>query len=132
MPNSGSTNGSRTLGTDHCSAFPILVSVVANNEYQKVTTLLDGTTVTDITGRLVLSFTNADTGYTVVRNVSGPTTETDYPDGTGTFIGRGNNWFGFGPHSQANTGEPGAVITTGRVTLQIGGGAITSFSLDGT
>jgi hypothetical protein len=129
--NSGSPNGSITLPRNRCG-FPVDVAVVSNNEYQKVTTLADGTTITDITGRLVLSFTNDETGYTVVRNVSGPTTETDYPDGTGTFIGRGNNWFGFGPHSQANTGEPGAVITTGLVTLQIGGGAITSFSLNGT
>jgi len=112
--------------------FPIEVAVVSNNECQDVVTLADGTTITRITGRLVLSFTNNDTGFTIVRNVSGPTTETDHPDGTATFVGEGENWFGFGPRSQANTGEPGLVFTSGLVALQIAGGAVISFSLNGT
>jgi hypothetical protein len=122
----------RTPGTlvNRC-AFPVDVGIVSNNEYQDVTTLADGTTITKITGRLVESFRNDVTGKTIVRNVSGPTTETDYPDGTATFVGRGNNFFGFGPHSQANTGEPGLVFTSGRVVLSIAGGFVTSFSLSG-
>ena len=104
--------------------FPIDVAVVSNNECQDVVTLADGTTITRITGRLVLSFTNTDTGFTIVRNVSGPTTETDHTDGTATFVGEGENWFAFGPTSQANTGEPGLVFTSGLVVLQIAGGAV--------
>ncbi len=119
-----------TLPANRCG-FPIDVGVVANNEYQDVTTLADGTTITRITGRLVLSFTNDDTGFSIVRNVSGPTTEIDHPDGTVTFIAEGENWFGFGPISQRNTGEPGLVFTSGRVVLQIAGGAVTTFSLAG-
>lgn len=96
-----------------------------------MTTLADGTTITRITGRLVVSYTNELTGTTIVRNVSGPTTETDHPDGTSTFAGRGNNVWTFGPVSQANTGEPGLVFTTGRAVVEVAGGFATSFSISG-
>jgi hypothetical protein len=119
-----------TIPANRCG-FLIDVGVVSNNEFQDVTTLDDGTTVTRIRGRLVLSFTNSDTGSTIIRNVSGPTTETDHPDGNGTFIGEGNNWFGFGPGSQQNTGEPGLVFTSGLVVLEVSGGVVISFSLAG-
>jgi hypothetical protein len=119
------------LPTNRCG-FPIDVEVVSNNEFEDVTTLADGTTVTKITGTLVLRFTNASTGSTIVRNVSGPSTEIDHPDGTGTFIGEGLSWFAFGPVSQGNTGEPGLVFTSGLVVLQIDSGFVTSFSLAGT
>src|SRR5438094_174801 len=116
-----------TLPANRCG-FPIDVGVVANNEYQEVTTLPDGTTTTKITGKLVQSFTNDVSGLTIVRNVSGPSTETDRPDGTGTFVGEGLTWFGFGPVSQANTGEPG-LVTSGHVVLQFSFPFVTSFSL---
>jgi hypothetical protein len=64
--------------------------------------------------------------------VSGPSTEIDHPDGTGTFTGEGLSWFAFGPVSQGNTGEPGLVFTSGLVVLQIDSGFVTSFSLAGT
>jgi hypothetical protein len=120
-----------TLPANRCG-FPIDIAAVTNNEYQDVTTLADGTTITKITGNLVLSFTNDNTGYTIVRNVSGPTTETDHPDGSITFVGEGPNWFGIGPTGQHNTGEPGLVFTSGLVTLQIASGAVQTFSLSGT
>ena len=41
--------------------FLIDVAVVSNNEFKDVTMLSDGTTVTKITGTLVLRFTNAST-----------------------------------------------------------------------
>lgn len=123
-------NQPRTLPPSLCG-FAVHIGIVSDNEYQDVTTLADGTTITDITGNLVESFTNVDTGKTIIRNVSGPTTTTSHPDGSGTEVGRGNNWWGFGPHSQANTGEPGLVFTSGRVVLQFAGGAVTGFSLSG-
>jgi hypothetical protein len=136
--NSGSTNGSITLPRNRCG-FPVDIAVVKNNEYETLTTLADGTTITNIRGNLVLSFTNdsSPTRYTIVRNVSGPTTETDHFDQQGnfvggTFVGRGENWFGFGPVSQGNTGEPGLVFTSGLVTLGLGTSGVTSFSLDGS
>jgi hypothetical protein len=111
--------------------FPIYVHVVSNDEYQQVTTLADGTTITKIRGNVVISLTNTSNGVNLVRNVSGPTDETDYPDGTGNFIGEGLNWWRFGPHSRANTGEPGLVFTSGRVEIQFTGNIVTSFHLDG-
>ncbi len=119
-----------TLPANRCG-FPIDVEVVANKEYQDVVTLADGTTITRITGKLVLSFTNTVTGFTIVQNVSGPSTEIDHPDGTVTEILEGHSWFGFGPISQGNIGQPGLVFTSGRVVLQAAGGAVTSFSLSG-
>jgi hypothetical protein len=123
--------GPFTLPDNRCG-FPIDVGVVSNKEYQDVVTLADGTTVTRITGKLVLSFTNTWTGFTITRQLSGPTTETDRPDGSGTLVGEGQNWFSFGPHSQENTGEPGLVFTDGLVVIEFGGGAATGFSLQGT
>ena len=119
-----------TLPANRCG-FPIDVGIEANNEYQTVVTMADGTVVTHITGHLVLSFTNTVTGRRIVQNVSGPTTETDHPDGTITFVGEGSNWFAFGPLSQANTGEPGLIFTNGLVVLQIDPPAVTDFSLHG-
>jgi hypothetical protein len=111
--------------------FPVHIDVVANKEYQEVTTLADGTIITRVTGMLVQSFTNTDTGFTIVRNVSGPTLRIDNPDGTGTFILHGLNWFIFGPTSQANTGEPPLVLTSGRVVLQFHDNIVDSFTLTG-
>jgi hypothetical protein len=111
--------------------FQIDIGVVANNEYQTVTTLDDGTTITKATGRLVLSFTNHETGFTIVRNVSGPSTRFDFSDDTGTFVLEGLSFFTFGPISQGNTGEPGLVFTSGRVVLQFHANIVDSFSLTG-
>jgi len=120
-----------TIPANRCG-FEIDVAVVSNNEFNDVTTLPDGTTITKTTGKLVLSFTNADTGFTIVRNVSGPAIVTSHPDGTGTFVAEGLNWFAFGPVSQGNTGEPGLVFTSGLVVLEFANGFVTSFSLQGT
>src|SRR5215471_17678153 len=120
-----------TLAALHRCGFPVHVEAVSENEYQDVTTLPDGTTVTQVTGRLVLSFTNTDTKFSIIRNVSGPSTEFDHPDGTITIIYEGPSWFAFGPGSQANTGQPALFFTNGRVVLQAAGGFVTSFSLAG-
>ena len=108
-----------------------------------MTTLADGTTITNITGNLVESFKNDSTGYTIVHNVSGPTKTTIHPaqplavNGTGTEVGGGNNMWIFGPRSHANTGEPGLVFTSGRAVfmdfevLPSGTRIATSFSLSG-
>jgi hypothetical protein len=96
-----------------------------------VTTLADVTTITHITGNLVLSFKIDNTGYSIVRNVSGPTTDTVRRDRAETFVGSGLNWFGFGPHNQGNAGEPGLVFTAGFAALQIASAAVQTFSLSG-
>jgi hypothetical protein len=68
----------------------------------------------------VLSFTNDLTGKAILRNVSGPTSETDNPDGkTGTKTYEGNNFLAFGPLSQQRIppDEPHLVFTSGPVTV---------------
>lgn len=122
--------GPWTISSNRCG-FQIDVKVVKNKEYQDVKTLADGTTVTKITGNLVYRFTNYATGYTITRELSGPTTSTDHPDGSGTFVGTGNNFFTFGPVSQGNTGEPGLAFTSGLVVVEFAGGYATTFSLHG-
>lgn len=95
--------------------FPVYVAAVLNNEYQNVRTLADGTTITEVTGNLVLSFTNTDTGETIVRHVSGPTKTVTHPDGTGTSVGEGNNWWSAGPVSRSlGLNVPPLFFTTGR------------------
>ena len=129
---SGSPNGSITLPAGHNCAFAVGIAVVANNEFQDVSILADGTTVTKIAGKLVLRFKNDTTGKTIKENVSGPTTQTVSADGSsGTFQGEGPNWLAFGPHGQANTGEPGLVFTSGQVTVMIVNGTAQKFSLNG-
>lgn len=121
----GSPNGSVTHPAGANCSFPLLVSVVANKERQRQRSLGPpapaGTIETDVRGHLVLSFTNTDTGATVVRNVSGPNDTVVYPDGTGVQTGSGKNWWTFGRFSRANTGYPGAFITTGPFELDFGG-----------
>jgi hypothetical protein len=125
-------NSPETLPAGPICAFEIDVAVVTNNEFQQVTTLADGTTVTRVKGNLVLSFKNDTSGKTIVENVSGPSTSTNKPDGSGTFQGEGPNWLVFGPRSQANTGEPGLVFTKGQVTVTFMGNISHGFSLNGS
>jgi|SRR4051812_3231873 len=111
--------------------FDVDLNVVANNEQSTTTTLADGTVITSVTGMLVESYTNLATQKTITRNVSGPTTTTVRPDGTATFVGTGVNRLVFGPNSRRNTGEPGLVITSGRVVVEFTGNVATAFSLAG-
>lgn len=114
-----------------CESFAVDVGVISNNEHQEITTLADGTTVTRIRGNLVLSFKNDATGKIITRDVGGPTTTIVHPDGTGTEVGTGSNWWGFGPNSKANTHEPGLVFTSGLVVLEFTGNVVTRFTLAG-
>jgi hypothetical protein len=84
---SGTPTGPSTLSV--CAAFPVIIPVVTNNEFRDATTLADRTTITRITGNLVLSFTNNSPGdKSIFQNVSGPTIEADHAYGTETLCGR--------------------------------------------
>lgn len=124
-------NESFTLPGAPLCGFDVDVTVLSNNEQSTTTTLADGTVIEKITGTLVERYTNLDTGATIVRNVSGPTTTTTRPDGTATFVGTGNNRLIFGPTSRANTGEPALVFTSGRVVVNFSANIATGFSLSG-
>ena len=118
---SGTTNGSVTRPAGSNCSFNLGISVVANQQKQRTITLGPpapaGTVLTDFRGKLALTFTNQDNDTAVTRDVSGPYDEVDYPDGSGGQIGSGNQWWTLGPHSRANTGEPGAFITTGLTVM---------------
>jgi len=131
----------RPFVPDTSCGFQIDITPVKNQETDITTTVTkkdgtkDGTLVstTDVIyGLLVLKFTNSETGKSFTRDVSGTTIEVDKPDGTATFVGVGNNWLGFGPRGQANTGEPGLAITHGPIKLTIANGTVQTFSLHGT
>lgn len=117
--------------------FPIHVEPITQNEYIiHDTTLPDGTEIQRITGNAVLRFTNLDTGKSIVENLSGPSTVTIYPDGSQLLDTQGHNLFIFGPLGQANTGEPGLVVTSGHAVVFysafMGGLLGQSFTLSGT
>ena len=118
---SGMPNGPVLAPAGAFCSFDLGISVVANQQQQRTTALgppAPGTSQTDFRGELILTFTNQDTGAAVTRDVSGPYDEVDYPDGSGSQTGAGNQWWTIGPHSRANTGLPGAFITTGRDVFQ--------------
>ncbi len=118
-----------------CS-FPIDITVVENRETDISTTVTkkDGTLVstTDtVFGPLVLTFRNPVNGKSFTRDLSGSTVNVSRADGTGRFVGVGNNWLAFGPTGRANTGEPGLVITHGPVKVTFTGNIAQTFSLHG-
>jgi hypothetical protein len=122
------------VGPQVCG-FTIHVGIVADNEYfTHQETLPDGTLIQQVNGRLVESFTNTDTGKTIVENLSGPGVFTTFPDGSFLVDGTGLNAQFFGPIGQANTGEPGFVLSSGHLVVHFSGvtGAADSFELSGT
>jgi hypothetical protein len=116
-----------------CPGFDVQLTLVRSKEYAvKQTTASDGTVTERVTGSLVVSLENLSTGTKLTENVSGPSTATTSPDGSLTLNGQGTTLYLFGPHSQANTGQPGIVITHGNVTVTFNAqGAAASFSATG-
>jgi hypothetical protein len=114
--------------------FPIHVGIVADKEYfTHQETLADGTLIQQVNGKVVVSFTNTNTGKTIVENLSGPGVFYTYPDGSFLSDVTGLNASYFGPIGQANTGEPGFVLTSGHLVVHYSGvtGAADSFALSG-
>jgi hypothetical protein len=73
-----------------CGDTRIDVTFPVNNSYQRVTTLSDGTVITQVTGRLVVTFAvRGDDSLTL--NISGPQRMTEYPNGDVEFQSYGLN-----------------------------------------
>lgn len=121
------------LGPEYCG-FPIHVGIVSDNEYIIHDTFhTDGTEILRITGKLIQSFTNENTGKSVVVNVSGPGTITLPPDGSFIEDAHGNGAFPFDPSDQASIGEPGLVFYSGHMVITYPPtGPAQSFTLSGT
>jgi hypothetical protein len=121
------------LGPEYCG-FPIHVGIVSDNEYIIHDTVqADGTEILRITGKLVMSFTNENTGKSIVENTSGPGTITLPPDGSFVEAAEGNGAFPFDASDQASIGEPGLVFYSGHLVVTYPPtGAAQSFKLSGT
>jgi|HubBroStandDraft_2_1064218.scaffolds.fasta_scaffold379473_1 hypothetical protein len=141
-------------------SFNVTFSTVLNK--QVTTTLKDGAPIpggfvaqsdppyyANVTsGALVQSFTNATTGKTIVRNVSGPSWFTYDPTpkvpgalATGTYVATGTTAQLFGPMSEAALAaagihEPTLAFVSGLLVMRFvvapTGPYVTSFSLNGT
>jgi hypothetical protein len=113
--------------------FPIDVEPVSGTQYLiSDTTLPDGTEIQQFTGDYVLSFTNLNTGETIVERQSGRETFTVYPDGSTLDEESGLGGLAIGPRGKANTGQPGLVFTSGHlVVFRADGIAVSSLTLSG-
>ena len=93
--------------------FPVFIHVVANNEYTIEFFDDSGNLIRTIfQGRVVLEFTNTQTGTSVTRNVSGPATKTEADQ----IIVKTGPWLFFSFPGELGPEEPGSMfINYGRV-----------------
>jgi hypothetical protein len=73
LPNNGHV-------VEHCGSTVVDVTWPLNQEYQRTTTLVDGTVVTLISGRILMNVA-ARSGPSLTLNVSGPAKVIEYPNG---------------------------------------------------
>src|SRR5579862_8190647 len=76
-------------GTGSACSFQVDIAVVVNDELMDTISLPGGDSITQVVGKLVLSFKNDNTGKTLVEDVSGPSTTLNRPDGSGVETGTG-------------------------------------------
>jgi hypothetical protein len=106
---------------DPC-AFPLSVSAVEDKEYATVFFDKEGTFLrVHGAGRLVLQFTNALTGKSIVVNVSGPVRITVNPDGSNTVALSGVSFLHLNHIADAPAGipVPSALITRGPSVTEV-------------
>jgi hypothetical protein len=113
--------------------FPIHVGVLDDQEYYvRTITNADGSTTLRVTGYLLESFTNEQTGKTITENMSGPGSITINPDGSDSADVQGNSFGVASPASQQALGVPGVFFTTGHaVASYSSAGNLVSLSVDG-
>ncbi|HEY7049574.1 MAG TPA: hypothetical protein VH373_20325 [Jatrophihabitantaceae bacterium] len=118
-----------TLSADYCG-FAIGLSFPVNRAYGKILKAADGTML--FTGSLTVSATNLSTGKTVTSNISGPETDTTFPDGSFTRSKRGLAGVVLSPADAQRFGVPPVGVTAGAQTVSFdANGNLTSFSLQG-
>ncbi|WP_151082002.1 hypothetical protein [Nocardioides cynanchi] len=113
-----------TLAAGAVCSFPLQGHVVADQErYRPTETYPDGSPrVQEFTGRLVVEYTNLDTGASVTRNLTGRSDFEYLPDGSFTLTDVGGH-FAVGLH-------PGDSPSTGFYVVN-GVGSTVSFAADG-
>ena len=108
------------------STFPV------DRESAKILTASDGFMTTLVTGSLFASLTNVESGKTITENISGPSKETDNPDGSLTTTATGLNPIALTPADAARFRLPTLGVTAGARTVSVAAdGSITSLTLDG-
>jgi len=118
-----------TLPADYCG-FEIGLSFPVDRAYGKILKAADGTML--FTGSLTVSATNLSTGKTVTSNISGPETDTTFPDGSSTRSKRGLAGVVLLPAEAQRFGMPGLGVSAGAQTESFdANGNLTSFSLQG-
>jgi hypothetical protein len=112
--------------------FEIQITFPVDREFAKILNASDGFTTTLVTGSLVASFTNQETGKTITENISGPSKTTVSPDGSMTEAATGLNPIALTPADAARFGLPTFGVTAGARTVSFApDGSITSLSLHG-
>jgi hypothetical protein len=100
-----------------CGATTVHVTFPVNREYQRVTTLADGTLLLQVTGSLGVNLATAGASLTV--NASGPTNKAMFDPATGNldFISTGQNIIFLTASQAAATGLPEVFTTSGPIDI---------------
>jgi hypothetical protein len=120
-----------TLPATYCG-FEVLVAAPVDKEYIKILKTADGSMTFLVTGSFVVSYTNLETGETIIKNLSGPSKATALPDGSVTVKFEGDSGIFLMPADAQRFGLPTVSVTAGELTLSIApDGSFTSLSLHG-
>lgn len=98
--------------TGACGATAVHLTFPVNREYERDTTLADGTVMQEFTGYLGAHFV-ADTGAVADQNISGPGTVYVHPNGDVRFLSRGHFNYMVSEQQAAQLGVPQIFTTTG-------------------
>jgi hypothetical protein len=101
-----------------CGATTVHVTFPVNKEYQRVTTLADGTLLLQVTGSLKVNLAT-DAGASLTVNASGPTNKATFDPATGNldFISTGQNLIFLTASQAAATGLPQLFTTSGPIDI---------------
>lgn len=102
------------LPADVCG-FPVHLGVIYDREWVEQTDNPDGTTTFRVSGPLINSLTNLNTGKTISFDNGGPGTVIRYPDGHVTFDFKGHSMAWIRAAHQAQLGKPALRLTRGHV-----------------
>ena len=111
--------------------FPVTIKYFSVQK-QKDTTLTNGATESRFNGHAEAIVTNDDTGKSITYNVSGPGTQTVFPDGSFTIDAGGPNLLWTSVENSQPAGVLQLAYTTGRVRVAVNNtGHTESYQLNG-
>jgi hypothetical protein len=120
-----------TLPATYCG-FDVGAAAVTDKEFVTILNTSDGSTTFLVTGQLTASFTNLETGKTVIEDGSGPAKITVNPDGSVIELRKGPNFSILTPAEAARFGLPTVSVTAGALSESLApDGTVTSASLQG-